>query len=225
MKSVPKVYALRFSVAALLSTAGLGSLPACSKSDEAKPAERASQTQVQAPLPKKDLVKCSPGADGSCEASAACSPACVQVASPECAACEAASDCFEFANNCAVSALSEEERALCYEILSCVQASDCFDGPASIGSCFCGGLSHDECLKAPLTGPGAPDGACRELIVKGTPRAETSAHILGLLTLLTHPAGYALARVNCQKRGSHGICAEKCGFGASAAPAVTRPAP
>jgi hypothetical protein len=192
-------------------------LPGCSKSDEAKSADSAPTASAQqAIVPNLVALKCDAGPDGKCAASAGCSPTCQQVASAECIACEEAADCAEFVNNCTAPALSEADQALCFDLLSCIQTSNCFDGSASLGSCYCGKLPLQQCLKAPMTGKGAPDGACRELILKGTPKATTQHQVLGLLTTLDHPAAYALARAQCQKVGVRGSCAEKCGFGAVA---------
>jgi hypothetical protein len=186
----------------------------CSKSDEAKAPDSEDAVRArQAIDPSSPALKCDASPDGRCKASAGCSSTCQQVASAECLACEESGDCFEFSNNCTSPALSEAEQTLCFDLLSCLQTSNCFDGPASLGSCYCGKLPLQQCLRAPMIGKDAPDGACRDLILKGTPRATTQQQVLGLLTTLNHPAGYALARAQCQKVGVYGACSEKCGFG------------
>lgn len=197
----------------------------CSKSDEAKSADAPpSASAQQAIRPDPIPLKCDADPDGRCKTSAGCSPTCQQVASAECIACEETGDCFEFVNNCTAPGLSEADQALCFDLLSCVQTSSCFDGPASLGSCYCGKLSLEQCVKAPMAGQGAPDGACRDLILKGMPQATTQQHVLGTFTTLNHPAGYALARAQCQKFGARGACSEKCGFGrANAGPQPLTP--
>ena len=204
-----------FVPATLLLTFGLVGLPGCSKSDESSPAEHSAASasaKATAALAPRVLAKCTPGADGKCEASSACSPKCEQIITQECLDCEALSDCAEFGNSCNDPALSEADRALCYELSVCVQTSKCFEGEASMGACYCGSLSQAECIKAPLAGAGAPNGACRELILKGMPQAKGGDHVLALLTSRLHPTGYALSRLNCLKRGSRSMCAARCGY-------------
>jgi len=231
---------MRFAPAALLLSLGLIGLPGCSKSDEGKPAEHTPATSPKAAAQGpswKDLAKCTPGPGGECQASSSCSPKCEQIIAPECLECEALTDCAEFGNSCNDPALSAADRALCYDLSVCVQSSGCFDGMATMGACYCGGLSQAEGVKAPLTGAGAPPGACRELILEGMPQAKNGEHVLGLLTTRSHATGYALSRLNCLKRGSRSMCAARCGYNvtgaapfvpvaaATSAPAASKPGP
>lgn len=194
----------------LLAIAWLGAV-GCSKSDEAKSAD--TKAVATAPKPGTEAPKCTAGTDGQCPASATCSPTCQAVATPECVACEAAGDCYEFSDNCNNPSLAPADRAICYDLLACIQTSNCFDGNTSLGACYCGSLDHEKCLKAPMSGPGAPDGACHDLILKGTPNATSQAQVLGLFTVMNHAAAFALSRVNCQKIAAAGACSLKCGFG------------
>jgi hypothetical protein len=98
--------------------------------------------------------------------------------------------------------------------LTCLQTSNCFDGPATtLGSCYCGKLPLKQCLAAPWSGPGAPDGVCRDVILKGMPKATKHTHVLGNLTTRVNAAGLALSRLTCQKIGYRRWCANACGFG------------
>lgn len=166
--------------------------------------------QSAAPAP----AKCEPGPDGKCAASPTCSPDCKPIASPECVKCEAAGDCSIFASNCESPLLSEADKKLCYDITTCVEESRCFVGPqTTLGSCYCGKLDTKACLAAPMTGPGAPAGACHDLILKGMPNAKEQSHVLGNLTTRTQAAGLALSRLNCQKIGYRKTCTDVCGWG------------
>jgi hypothetical protein len=159
-------------------------------------------------------VKCEPGPDGKCKASPLCSPTCQPLVSAECSKCEAAGDCKVFPDNCESPLLSEADKAVCYEILSCVQTSNCFDGAdTTLGSCYCGKLDTKKCLAAPMSGPGAPDGVCHDVILRGMPNAKNQSNVLGNFTTRTHAAGLALSRLNCQKIGYKRQCSEVCGFG------------
>jgi hypothetical protein len=202
------------SAFALLFVATAALPLACSKKDK-EPAAQAAASLVAAAKPAP-LAKCEPGPDGKCTPSARCSPTCQQIATPECLKCEAAGDCNTFANNCESPLLNAEERAVCYEILSCLETSNCFDGPdTTLGSCYCGKLPLKQCLAAPWSGPGAPDGVCRDVMLKGFPNAKAHAHVLGnMTTRVEHAAGaMALSRLNCQKIGYRKLCAKACGFG------------
>jgi hypothetical protein len=187
----------------------------CSKKD-GEDAQHAATVMSVKPAAPQPPVKCEPGADGKCTPSPSCSPTCEQIASPECVKCEASGDCDLFANNCESPLLTPEERAVCYEIISCFHRTSCFDGPTTtLGSCYCGKLPLKECLAAPWTGAGAPDGACRDVMLKGMPKATKHSHVLGnMTTRVEHAAGaMALSRMNCQKIGFRKQCASACGFG------------
>jgi len=163
--------------------------PGCSKKDNEPAAAAAKQAATPSPAPAPPAA-----------------PA-------DCAKCEAAGDCAVFANNCQNPLLSADDRKLCDDITTCVQSSHCFEGASTtLGSCYCGKLDTKACLAAPMSGPGAPDGACRDLILKGMPSAKTQSHVLGNLTTRTHAAGLALSRMNCQKIGYKQTCAQVCGW-------------
>jgi hypothetical protein len=182
---------------------------ACSKKEN-EPAAAAAAKEPLKPAP----AKCEPGPDGRCQPSPSCSPSCEPIASPDCVKCEASGDCADFANNCESSLLSEADRKICYEITTCVQKSNCFVGPTTTpGSCYCGKLDTKQCLAAPMSGAGAPDGVCRDIILKGMPQAKSQSNVLGNLTTRTQAAGLALSRLNCQKIGFKKTCSEVCGFG------------
>jgi hypothetical protein len=203
----------------MLAAVTLSLVPlACSKKPEpAGAAAQASSTAAAAAKPApQPPVTCEAGADGRCAPSPSCSPTCQQIATPECLKCEASGDCNIFADNCESPLLTPGERATCYEIVSCVQSTNCFDGPnATLGSCYCGKLPLKQCLAAPMVGPGAPDGVCHDIILKGMPNARVQSHVLGnLTTRVEHAAaGLALSRLNCQKIGFRKQCASVCGFG------------
>lgn len=189
----------------------------CSKKEkepEPKLAQTAQAVSAPAPVAPPEPPKCEPGPDGRCQPSSTCSPDCKPIATPACVKCEASGDCAAFASNCESSLLSEADRKTCYDILTCVQTSGCFVGPkTTLGSCYCGKLKTKECLAAPMSGPGSPDGVCRDLILKGMPSAQTQSQVLGNFTTRTHAAGLALSRLNCQKIGFKKTCTEICGFG------------
>lgn len=198
------------SAFALLALASAGLPLGCSKKQAAKQTAGAQQPVKPAPPP----AKCDPGPDGHCQPSPSCSPTCQLLATPECLKCESEGDCNIFANNCEDPQLSPADRAVCYDILTCLQTTNCFDGPTTtLGSCYCGELPLKQCLAAPWTGPGAPDGVCRDVILKGMPKATEHRHVLGNLTTRVNAAGLALSRLNCQKIGYRRQCANACGFG------------
>jgi hypothetical protein len=206
------------NLSTLLLIALLGGLvpSACSKKQGATGATGSSAVAPVKPPPPAPLAQCEPGPDGKCTPSPSCSPTCQQIATPDCVKCEAAGDCSIFANNCESELLSPAERATCYEILSCLETTNCFDGPnTTLGSCYCGKLPLKECLAAPMSGPGAPDGVCRDVILKGMPKARAHSHVLGNLTTRVQgaAAAMALSRLNCQKIGYRRLCAKVCGFG------------
>lgn len=205
------------SFAQALSTALLFSVAlasACSKKEQEPNASAAAKQPWVQPA-ATTLAKCEPGADGRCTPSPTCSPDCQRIASPECVKCEASGDCADFANNCESPLLSEADRKVCYEITTCVEKSRCFVGSdTTLGSCYCGKLDTKACLAAPMTGPGAPEGACHDVILKGMPNAKSQSNVLGNFTTRTHAAGLALSRLNCQKIGFKKTCSDVCGFGA-----------
>lgn len=142
--------------------------------------------------------------------SALCSGQCEPVSTQACVDCENDGDCFEFVDNC--NFFTGANRALCNDVMQCIQESNCFDGTGTLGSCYCGSIPAATCSSAPLTGPGSPDGACKDLILEGLAPVATSAEVLGLLTATGRPAGGAMARLNCQKLANGSACLDVCGF-------------
>jgi hypothetical protein len=214
--SPPSSKRLRLPFVVVLSLLGLGLASACSKKEKepvpvsAQPAAPSAAAAVKAPPAP---AKCDPGPDGKCKPSPTCSPDCKPIATPDCVKCEAAGDCAQFANNCESPLLSEADKKICYDIQTCVESSHCFEGAkTTLGSCYCGKLDLKACLAAPMTGPGAPAGACHDLILKGMPNAKNQSHVLGNLTTRDRAGGLALSRFNCQKLGYKQTCASVCGW-------------
>lgn len=205
-----------FARAVCFSVLAFALAAACSKKEHEP--EAAVTAKPLAPpaavAPPPAPAKCEPGADGRCQPSPTCAPDCQPIATPDCVKCEASGDCSVFANNCENPLLSEADRKICYDITTCIEKSRCFVGPTTTpGSCYCGKLGTKECLAAPMSGPGAPDGVCRDIILKGMPNAKTQSNVLGNLTTRTQAAGLAISRLNCQKIGFKKTCTEVCGFG------------
>jgi hypothetical protein len=165
--------------------------------------------------PNKAPLKCEPGPDGQCAMSPLCSPKCQKVSTPDCVKCEEAGPCAPFVKACEQPHFTPEERQLCFDIQACVQTSNCFDGDTTIGQCYCGKLDTAACLAAPMSGKDAPDGPCRDLILKGFPNATKQTHVLGNLQTRASVSGWALSRLNCQKVGNWNKCSKLCGFAAN----------
>jgi hypothetical protein len=201
----------------VLAWLALGLASACSKKEK-EPLAAEDQPPAKAavaarPTPARALAKCDPEPDGKCKPSPTCSPDCKPIATPDCVKCEAGGDCAPFANNCESPLLSEADKKICYEIQTCVETSRCFEGAkTTLGSCYCGNLDLKSCLAAPMSGPGAPAGACHDVILKGMPNAKNQSHVLGNLTTRDRAAGLALSRLNCQKVGYKQTCASVCGW-------------
>jgi hypothetical protein len=142
---------------------------------------------------------------------ALCSGQCEIVSTRACVDCELAGDCYESIDNCVHPDFSPENTELCYDVMECIQESDCFDGD-TLGNCYCGSMTLGECIAAPFDGDGAPDGACRALIQAGfLGRADTNSEVLGMLTYTRAPSGAAMQRLNCQDYANDHACREVCG--------------
>lgn len=202
---------LRPLVLMLSSALAFGAVSSCSK--ESKPAGGGAQPALKATPAASAVVKCEAGPDGKCVPSALCSPDCTALVTSDCAKCEAASDCSAFATACENPMLSANDRQVCYDIMTCIQTSHCLEAPkATPGSCYCGELDLKACMAAPFTGPGAPKGACHDLILKGMPKAQNHVQVLANLTTRDRAAGFAISRLNCQKFGYRRLCSDVCGF-------------
>jgi hypothetical protein len=143
---------------------------------------------------------------------ATCSNDCAyKVSTQACVDCESAGDCQPSVLNCMAPAFTAKQSALCFAVMHCIQASDCFDGSKTAGNCYCGTLSTAACGAAPfdLSAAGAPNGACAALIQAGMPGLSSNSAVLGNLTVNSRPAGAAIQRLNCQKVAD---CGDSCGF-------------
>jgi hypothetical protein len=149
---------------------------------------------------------------------AACSTDCAyKVSTQACIDCETAGDCVASQLNCIDPQFTDQQKALCFALLHCIQASNCMDGTGTTngaGKCYCGSLTTAACSAAPfdLTKAGAPSGACAALIQAGMPDLSSNAAVLGNLTANKRPAGAAMQRLNCQKVANNAVCFDTCGF-------------
>lgn len=150
-----------------------------------------------------------PAAVASASAEAAPTAAPAVAPSPEaCQKCEQNSPCAEFSEGC--SALQGEDRAACEAVDQCLDTSNCADGTKSFTSCFCGSMTTDNCLVAPVSGKGAPDGACADVMRKAFGTGKLTNHELLVRFLKPeYPIGVAITRRNCQKGND---CGPVCGF-------------
>ena len=147
-------------------------------------------------------------------ASPTCSNTCKKISTAACVTCENDGDCFESVNNCAGVAgpFSTADQTKCYDVISCLQTSNCFDGTGTLGKCYCGDLSIGDCGSAPFTGPGSPNGACVAQIKAGFPTFTSNNAILGGLVATDFPSGAAMKRLSCQKGANSSACLGTCGF-------------
>ena len=143
-----------------------------------------------------------------------CSSTCKKISTPACVTCENAGDCFESVNNClgVAAPFSTAQQGACFDVISCIQSSNCFDGTGTIGKCYCGTLATAACSAAPFTGPGSPDGACVAAIKAGFPTFTTNSAVLGGLSATNFPSGAAMSRLSCQKGANASACLDTCGF-------------
>jgi hypothetical protein len=143
-----------------------------------------------------------------------CSAECESISTTACVACEQAGDCFASSDNClgpAATPFTAAQTTQCFDVMQCIQASNCLDGTGSLGKCYCGTLSTAACGAAPfdLTAAGAPNGPCAAIMQQGNPGVTTNSAILGGLTNKSRPSGAAGQRLNCQKTDA--TCAPLCG--------------
>jgi hypothetical protein len=128
--------------------------------------------------------------------------------SPEaCHQCELSGACADLANGC--STLSGDARTACEAVDKCLDDTGCAKGDKSFTSCFCGNLSTDACLAAPLKGKGAPEGACAATMRTTMPGAASNHDILMSFQRVETALGAAITRRNCQKGTA---CKAVCGF-------------
>lgn len=147
-----------------------------------------------------------------CEQHGACTPADCGADHPDC--CEQQGDCFASSDNClgpTATPFTAENIALCFDVMRCIQETNCLDGAGTLGKCYCGTLSTAACQAAPfnLTAPGAPNGPCAVIMQKGNPGVTSNSTMLGGLTTKSRPAGAAGQRLNCEKNDP--TCAPICG--------------
>jgi hypothetical protein len=145
-----------------------------------------------------------------------CSSTCKKISTDACVACENAGDCFESVNNClgSVAPFSTAEQGKCFDVMACIEKSDCLDGTGTLGKCYCGSLNTTQCGAAPFSGTGSPNGACVTQIRAGFPTFTSNAAVLGGLIATDFPSGAAMKRLSCQKGANSGACFGVCGFAA-----------
>ena len=143
-----------------------------------------------------------------------CSSTCKKISTPACVACENAGDCFESVNNCqgVAAPFSAAQQTACYDVMACIEKSNCFDGPGTLGKCYCGSLSTTACSAAPFSGAGSPDGACVNEIKAGFPTFTSNSAVLGGLVATNFPSGAGMKRLSCQKGANSSACLDSCGF-------------
>jgi hypothetical protein len=154
--------------------------------------------------------ECDDGGSGS----ATCSPTCKKISTQACVDCENAGDCFESVDNCqgVAAPFSASDKLKCFEVMGCIEASNCFDGAGTLGKCYCGSLNTSQCGAAPFSGPGSPDGACVAQIKGGFPNFTSNTQIIAGLVATNFPAGAAMKRLSCQKGANNSACLDACGF-------------
>ena len=143
-----------------------------------------------------------------------CTDDCRVACTPACLACEQAGDCQFSSDNCLGpegNPFTPSQVAACYDVLRCIQDSNCLDGAGSIGKCYCGTLVGQACDAAPfdLKMAGAPNGPCAAVMQLGAPTITSNAQMRAGVTTKTRPTGAAGQRLNCQKTDPE--CKSICG--------------
>ena len=143
-----------------------------------------------------------------------CSNTCKLVSTDACVTCENNGLCAESVNNClgVASPFNAAQLTQCYDVLSCIEKSNCLDGTGSLGACYCGTLDTGPCGAAPFTGAGSPNGPCVNEIKAGFPTYTTNQQVLGGLIATDFPSGAAMQRLSCQKTADGSACLTKCGL-------------
>jgi hypothetical protein len=140
-----------------------------------------------------------------------CADTCLTVATAACVACEQAGACAAESDACLN--FTGADRANCFAAETCIKAQGCGKGANTLTSCFCGSLSTANCIAAPNSGAGAPDGVCAAVLraamsVGGdTP---TNAQVLTRFIDESVPGGAGVSRYNCEKADP--ACINICGF-------------
>jgi hypothetical protein len=141
--------------------------------------------------------------------SAAASKLAAAKPSPEaCHQCETSGPCAELSKGC--NALSGNDRTACEAVDKCIETTGCAKADKSFTSCFCGAITTDACLAAPVKGNGAPVGACADVMRQTFGAGVASNH--DILVSFQRPEttlGAAITRRNCQK-GTE--CRVVCGY-------------
>src|SRR5262249_39295085 len=99
------------------------------------------------------------------------------------------------------------EQQQCNALLDCVYRTGCAYSGTSPLACYCGGLPSDSCIAAPFSGPGAPAGACHNLILSaaGTGLSSNGAG-LSKLGQDDNAAGWPFARLACKNANCKADC-------------------
>jgi hypothetical protein len=92
----------------------------------------------------------------------------------------------------------------CYDVLECVRDTGC-GTTTSLQACYCGDLAPTPCEAAPNSGPGAPNGPCKELIEEGV-EAEAPNIVLQRIVGTVYAGGWAMARAVCEKSQCYYQC-------------------
>jgi hypothetical protein len=141
--------------------------------------------------------------------SAYCSDDCKVVSNPQCLACEQGADCAEFVvDDCTdqvgIAPNGASRPTNCYDALECMRDSLC-GATGSITECYCGTLPTAQCVAAPNSGAGAPNGACKE-IIEDALETESPQTVLTRFTNTFFAGGWAISRVTCAKT----LCFSQC---------------
>ena len=152
----------------------------------------------------------------STPASPKCSNTCQKVSTQACVDCENNGLCAESVDNCRGVDVQFDafQQTQCFNVMRCIEQSNCLDGTGSLGKCYCGSLDTGPCGAAPFTGPGSPNGACVTEIKAGFPTYTSNQQVLGGLTATDFPSGAAMKRLNCQKTADGSACLTVCGLNA-----------
>ncbi len=143
-----------------------------------------------------------------------CSATCKKISTPACVTCENNGDCFESVNNClgVAAPFTVAQQTACFDVMTCIEKSNCFDGTGTLGKCYCGSLNTTQCGAAPFTGAGSPDGACVAEIKAGFPTFTTNSQVIAGLVATNFPRGAGMKRLSCQKGANSSACLDTCGF-------------
>jgi hypothetical protein len=148
-----------------------------------------------------------------------CSNTCKKISTPACVDCENAGDCFESVNNCTgvAAPFSTADQNKCFDVMRCIEQSNCFDGTGTLGNCYCGSLGLGACGAAPFTGPGSPDGAC---VAEIRPASRCSPRTSRCSAASARPTSHLalLCRASAAKRAPTSQRASRCAVSRLAGP-------